>query len=144
VSADLTNAAWSTLGHPEIGRIEAAEAGRRLARLAGEHDFVLFEYWKTDHAGHSQNMREAVEALENFDGFLVGILEGLDANGTLLLMTSDHGNIEDMSTKTHTRNPVPLVLYGAGHAGFARELDRAGAPDLTHITPFILRLLGTD
>jgi hypothetical protein len=144
ISADITNAAWAQLGHPHIGPVESAEAGRRLARLTLEHDFVLFEYWRTDHAGHSQNMREAVDVLENFDGFLVGIMEGLDTRDTLLLITSDHGNIEDISTKSHTRNPVPLILYGARHAEHARALDATGSPDLTHITPFILRLLRAD
>lgn len=141
VSADLTNAAWASLGHAHIHPVESPEAGRRLAELTRAHDFVLFEYWKTDHAGHSQQMHEAVDVLENFDAFLVGIMEGLDTRDTLLVMTSDHGNIEDMSTKSHTRNPVPLLLYGARHAELARELDAAGAPDLTDITPLILRFL---
>ena len=141
VSADITNAAWGSLGHPHIHPVEPAEAGRRLAQLTRDHDFVLFEYWRTDHAGHSQSMHESIEVLEKFDGFLVGIMEGLDTRDTLLLITSDHGNLEDLSTKSHTRNPVPLVLYGSHHADHARELDATGTADLTHITPFILRLL---
>ena len=141
VSADITGAGWAALGHRHVPLLEPAEAGRRVARLTRDHDFVLFEYWKTDHAGHSQSMHEAVEVLEKFDGFLVGIMEGLDTRETLLLITSDHGNLEDLSTKSHTRNPVPLILYGFHHAEHARELDAAGTPDLTHITPFILRLL---
>jgi hypothetical protein len=139
VSADITAEGWGALGHPDVKPVEPAEAGRRLARLTGEHDFVLFEYWKTDHAGHSQKMHEAVDVLEKFDGFLVGIMEVLDTRDSLLLITSDHGNVEDLSTRTHTRNPEPLILYGEGHEAFAREL--AMSPDLTVLTPFILRLL---
>lgn len=140
ISADITNAGWRALGYPDMEVIEPAEAGRRLARLTRSNDFVLFEYWKTDHAGHSLNMNEAVDVLEKLDGLLVGILEGVDPRDTLLILTSDHGNIEDMSTKTHTRNPVPVVLYGAGHSTFAAQLEaaRQSPPNLTHIYPLVL------
>jgi len=143
ISADITNESWSGLGYPEVDVIEPEEAGRRLARLASRFDFVLFEYWKTDHAGHSRHMGEAVRALERLDAMLLGILEGLNASETLLFISSDHGNIEDLSTKTHTRNPVPALFYGRGHAEAARALQMAAArsPSLVHVTPVLLNIL---
>jgi len=147
VSADITNAGWPGLGHSGIEQIQPEEAGRRLVRLGREHDFVLFEYWKTDHAGHSRNIEEAVNALECFDTMLAGIIETIDVRETLLLITSDHGNIEDMSTKMHTRNAVPLILYGHAHAEFARAIQaRRKKPtcDLTDITPTIMQVLAGD
>lgn len=149
ISADITNEGWKDLGYPDIAPIEPAEAGRRLARLSSMFDFVLFEYWKTDHAGHSQRMDEAVDVLERFDSMLVGIIEGLNSKDTLLLITSDHGNIEDMRSKSHTRNPVPCILYGHRHAEFAERLhylqqDRARMKmsDLTRVTPILLEFIG--
>ncbi len=139
ISADITNAGWAKMGYPHIPLIDAAEAGRRLVRLLDENDFVLFEYWRTDKAGHSENMSEAVAALELFDGTLGGILETLDTSDSLLLVTSDHGNIEDMTTKVHTRNPVPAILYGHRHEEFARAL--LVQPDLANVTPAILQFI---
>ena len=140
VSADITNAGWRELGYPDIPVIPPAEAGERLSRLSREHDFVLFEYWKTDYAGHAMEPREAVNVLETFDAMLRGVIDSLDTGETLLLVTSDHGNIEDLTTKTHTRNPVPLILYGAGAESFAGRFE-PGA-DLTSVTPSLLDYMG--
>jgi 2,3-bisphosphoglycerate-independent phosphoglycerate mutase len=143
VSADITSAGWRELGYPDMPTIHPAEAGRRLVELTSEHDFVLFEYWKTDYAGHSENFAEAIEVLERLDGMLAGIIEAMDIRSTLLLMTSDHGNIEDMSTKTHTRNPVPAILYGRHHDVLAARLHAASSngADLTHITPLLMECI---
>jgi hypothetical protein len=137
VSADITSAGWKDLGYPDMPTIDPAEAGRRLVDLSSEHDFVLFEYWKTDHAGHSRNFTVAVEALERLDRMLGGIIEAMDTRSTLLFITSDHGNVEDMSTKTHTRNPVPAMLYGCNHEDVATRLHTKGA-DLTFVTPLLM------
>ncbi len=138
VSADITGAGWKELGYPDIPVIDPADAGRRLASLVAEHEFVLFEYWKTDSAGHSESVPEAVEVLERFDRMLSGIVEAMDARSTLLFVTSDHGNIEDMSTKTHTRNPVPAIAYGRDHQAFAARLQGGSLGDLTLVTPLIV------
>ena len=140
VSADITGAGWHALGHPEIVTVSPREAGSTLVRLTRQHDFVLFEYWKTDHAGHSMNMKEAVAVLDAFDGLLGGILDSLDGSDTLLVITSDHGNIEDLSVKTHTRHPVPLVVYGGSHREFAAQLSDGvdDPPDLTAVTPSMM------
>lgn len=140
ISADITNSAWPKMGYPHIPEIAPSEAGRRLARLSGEFDFVLFEYWKTDKAGHSENMHDAVESLELFDGMLGGILNSLNMDETLLLITSDHGNIEDMSTKVHTRNSVPAILAGHHHKEAAGMLRKH--PDLTGVTPLLTTFIG--
>jgi 2,3-bisphosphoglycerate-independent phosphoglycerate mutase len=135
ISADFIRAQWPELGHPEIKPITPGEAGNHLACIAAKHDFTLFEYWLTDHAGHSQKMAFAVEVLEQFDDFLSGFLESFDSGNTLLMIISDHGNIEDLSTKSHTRNRVPCVLAGRHHHQLAGRIK-----NLTHITPAIIRV----
>ena len=141
VSADITNEGWKNLGHPDIEVLKPAEAGRRLAKISAHHDFVLFEYWKTDYAGPSRDMKEAIRVLERFDAMLGGILDALDSTRTLLLITSDHGNIEDMSVKTHTRHPVPLILYGHKHKETAALLQAKSRPSLPHVIPAIMEIL---
>ncbi len=56
----------------------------------------------------------------------------------LLVVTSDHGNLEDLSTKSHTRNPVPLLAVGPGADAFA------GAASLTDVTPAVVEVVTRD
>ena len=144
VSADITNIGWAELGYPHLGLIEPAEAGRRLAHLAAEYDFVLYEYWKTDEAGHSLNMQLAVDVLEVCDAMLAGVIEHLDLRKALMILVSDHGNIEDMSIKVHTRHPVPALVYGRGHEKTAERLRSSAHPSwgtLMSVTPTVLEIL---
>lgn len=142
ISADITREGWGPLGQ-DVPVISPREAGGHLAALTGEYAFVLFEYWKTDHAGHAQRMGEAVELLERFDSMLAGILAAIDRTRTLIVMTSDHGNLEDLTTRTHTRNPVPLLLTGRGHREVASRVRHYGgrAPNLTHLLPALMEVL---
>lgn len=146
ISADITGEGWNAPGYPEIPLCTPREAGHRLAALSAKFTFTLFEYWKTDHAGHAQSMKEAVQTLERLDGLLEGVLECLDMNETLLVVTSDHGNIEDLSTRSHTRNPVPLILATTRHREVARRVEHYGGrtPDLTHLLPVLLEIMCPD
>jgi len=136
VSADITRARWPELGYPDLPIVTPHEAGKHLWNLASRHDFTLFEYWLTDYAGHGRDMTVAVETLERFDGLLGGVLEEFDFHDSLLIMTSDHGNIEDLSTKSHTRNPVPCILAGKDHRKISSSMK-----SLVHVTPALLSLL---
>jgi 2,3-bisphosphoglycerate-independent phosphoglycerate mutase len=135
ISADFIRGYWPEAGHPEIKPISAGDAGRHLAHIVKKNDFTLFEYWLTDHAGHSQKMSTAIEVLERFDDFLHGFMELFEPDRTLLMVVSDHGNIEDLSTKSHTRNQVPCILAGKYRHKLVRRIK-----NLTHITPAIIRL----
>lgn len=135
VSADITRRRWPEMGYPDLTEIGAEEAGRHLADIARDHEFTLFEYWLPDHAGHSMDMTFAVDVLERFDAFLGGYVASVPEDATTILI-SDHGNVEDLSVKTHTRNPVPCIVSGP-----RKKEVLAGIRDLTHITPSILRIL---
>src|SRR5690606_39840738 len=103
-------------------------AARRLARLAADHTFTLFEYYLTDEAGHAQDAGQAAATLEQLDRFFDALLDALDPASTLLLVTSDHGNLEDLGTRSHTRNRAPLAARGAGAEAFG------GAESLADVT----------
>jgi predicted AlkP superfamily pyrophosphatase or phosphodiesterase len=133
LSADFTGEGWRTmLGFLDAPVMEAAQAGRKLGSLAKEYDFSLFEYWASDYAGHKQQMDEAIRLMESFDGVLGGLVDVWD-NG-LILVTSDHGNMEDLSTRKHTDANVPALIIGekAAREEFTRDLK-----DLTDIAPAI-------
>jgi phosphopentomutase len=82
----------------------------------------------------------ACEVLSLLDRMLAGILQLLDEN-TLVLITSDHGNIEDLTTKGHTTHNVPLILCGAAHQRMADLIEHHGGTDLSSVTPSIVDFL---
>ncbi|MBV6397353.1 MAG: 2,3-bisphosphoglycerate-independent phosphoglycerate mutase [Anaerolineales bacterium] len=140
LSADFTGHGWHDfLGFPDAPLLSPQEAGRKTAGLAAQYDFSLFEYWASDYAGHKQDMDWAVRQLEALDGVLHGLLEAWDDNQGLILLTSDHGNMEDLSTRRHTDARVPLLVIGKTTA---REQFTRGMADLTHVAPGIWRMLG--
>ena len=109
-----------------------------MASLAQKHAFSLFEYWLSDYAGHGQDMQAACKLLVTFDEVLGGLLETWDDRNGLVLITSDHGNLEDLSTRRHTMNPVPALLIGSPE----KRLEFSeGLADITGIAPAILRYL---
>ena len=139
LSADFTGEGWRTfLGFPDSPLLEPHQAGRKLVSLAMGYDFSLFEYWASDYAGHKQQMDWAVIQMESFDGVLGGILETMD-DELLVLITSDHGNMEDMSTRRHTDVMVPALVIGERTA---RETFTIGLKEITDIAPAIWKMAG--
>ena len=133
LSADFTGHGWrSMLEIAEAPLRSAREAGAKLAGLAQAYDFSMFEYWASDYAGHKQNMQWAIEQMEVFDGVLEGLVNAWDLDQDLILVTSDHGNMEDLSTRRHTDAKVPGLIIGTKHKTFAE-----GLRDLTGIAPRI-------
>ncbi len=112
-SAFLTNEVWrDRLGYQDMAVISEEEAGEAVATAARNQHFTAFEYYATDLAGHRGDLPAAVEALESFDRFLAGALRVLPPRVAVVL-ASDHGNIEDLSTRHHTLNPAICVWHGS-------------------------------
>ncbi len=138
LSADFTGEGWRTmLGYQDAPVMDPHQAGQKLGALAKEYDFALFEYWASDYAGHKQQMDEAIRLMESFDEVLGGLVESWDDKG-LILITSDHGNMDDMSTRRHTDADVPALVIGNKTA---RHQFTKDMKDLTDIAPAIRRLL---
>ena len=136
-SADFTNEGWRThLSFADAPLLTPEQAGRNLAVLAQAFDFVLFEHWLTDVQGHGQEMDAAVANLEAFDGFLGGLIAASDLAQTLIVVTSDHGNVEDLGVRQHTMNAVPGLFIGADHVAVAAQVH-----DLTDLAPALRRAL---
>ncbi len=137
LSADFTGEGWTQmLGFPEAPVLTPRAAGQKLASLARNYDFSLFEYWASDYAGHKQDMPWAVRQLNMLDEVFGGLSEAWDDEDGLILVTSDHGNMEDLSTRRHTDARVPGLLIGSSKArtAFGQDLH-----DLTGIAPAIWR-----
>lgn len=108
--------------------ITPEDAAEHLIGMASEHDFTLFEFFETDHAGHSGDPERIFQTLEKLDRFF-GVM--LRFNG-LLIVTSDHGNIEDSTARSHTMNPVPLFVSDPEPFRMLESIDQ--------LTPAILHL----
>ncbi len=133
---DFTNRLLPERGY-SLPTLTPPEAGARLARLAQRHTFTMYEHFLTDRAGHAQEMPRGVAILEDLEDFLDAVLCGMDLSTHLVVLASDHGNLEDLSTKRHTRNPVPVLFWGAG----ARRAS-GGVRTIADIAPATLRHLG--
>lgn len=102
----------------DVQVLDEAQAAQNLIGLSARHAFTAFEYFHTDKAGHTQSHEDAEQCLRSLDYFITKLVEDCLQAGVTLVMTSDHGNIEDLSVKTHTRNPVPFAAYGPDAAIF--------------------------
>ncbi|MGA7192360.1 MAG: hypothetical protein WBW94_01935 [Anaerolineales bacterium] len=139
LSADFIGEGWrGMLGFPDAPVYKPHEAGNKLAKLANQYDFSFFEYWASDYAGHKQDMNWAIEQFKIFDEVLSALLENWDDKNGLILITSDHGNMEDLSTRRHTNAKVPGLLIGSSEA---RAAFASGLTDLQGIYQRILNVL---
>lgn len=124
VSPGFTGQGWhDMLDITDIPLLTLSQAGARIAELARQFDFSFFEHWPSDRRGHRGSLEEAVTHLETLDAVIGGLLDAWDEESGLLIITSDHGNIEDKSRRQHTINPVPTILIGPGHAAYAAQIE---------------------
>lgn len=142
MAADFTGAGWAAQpGFPAAPIYTPEQAGRQLALLAGQYDLSWFDFWLSDLVGHRGEMEDAVALLENLDAVIGGLVQAWDNRGDLVVISSDHGNLEDLSRRGHTRNPVPALVIGRREERLAFAAD---LHDLTSFAPAILRLIFGD
>lgn len=130
--------------------ISSEEAAQRLFNISRGYDFTMFEHFMTDIIGHKMDMKEAVSEIELLDSFLGELLKlvNLDYLGEqrgnnkstchedyIIFITSDHGNIEDITVKTHTFNKVPTVILGR-----VDEIASVKVESLVDVMPAVLNL----
>jgi hypothetical protein len=130
ISHDLTNEFLGGMGL-DVPLRTPEESAKILANLCQRYDFTLFEFILTDMIGHSQEMAQAETIIRRLDTLLDIVLTQIDLQTTTVVLTSDHGNFEDLSVKTHTQNLVPTCVWGAGQKIFIERVkkieDIAGA-----------------
>lgn len=135
VYQDFTNAMLIERGEM-VNLRSAEEAGEVLANIVGANKFTLYEYFITDKIGHAQDREAAIRVLPMLARFIRALLARLDLERSTVILTSDHGNIEDLSVRNHTLNPVPTVVWGKHRESIARRIR-----SLTDITPTIVQTI---
>lgn len=139
LSADFTGVGWvAQPGLPPVPVYTPEEAGIMLAHLSLKYHLSWFDLWPTDYAGHRGTLAQAVTLLESFDAVLGGLVKAWGSRQDLIVLISDHGNLEDLAHRSHTLNPVPAILIGPKEIRryFASDLD-----DLTSFAPAVLRAI---
>jgi hypothetical protein len=87
------------------------DAAQVFWRVAEGMDFTFFEHYLADEAGHARDFDAALRALDTFDAFARAVVAHRPPDARVLIC-SDHGNVEDLSTRSHTLNPVPVLYFG--------------------------------
>jgi 2,3-bisphosphoglycerate-independent phosphoglycerate mutase len=132
---DFTNRALIERGE-DVAPRTPDEAAEVLARIVSENRFTLYEYFITDKVGHAQDMEAANTVLQNLASMIRALLDKIDLRQTSVILTSDHGNIEDLSSRNHTLNLVPTIVWGASKERITNRIR-----SLADITPAIVETL---
>ncbi len=129
---DFTNRLLVKGGH-RVPVWTPEKAAHVLVEQAKAHDVCFYEYFLSDLAGHQGTPEENETILRELDEFLSHVVHRLDLDDSSLIITSDHGNIEDSCVPGHTVNPVPGLFWGPIRA----RIEGRSRLDLTEIAPLI-------
>lgn len=128
---------------PEMSAAEVTDA-LVDAILGGEFDAVICNYANCDMVGHTGKLEAAITAVETIDQCLGRIVDALEQVGGQMLVTADHGNIEQMEDHNtgqvhtaHTVNLVPFVYVGG-----SGRVEEGGT--LADVAPTMLDIMGID
>jgi 2,3-bisphosphoglycerate-independent phosphoglycerate mutase len=125
--------------------MSAPEVSRRLIEAISSEIFSLIvcNFANPDMVGHSGNLRASILAMEALDGCLGKVLCAAKTHGYGVMISADHGNIEQMRSADgkphtqHTTGPVPVVLLGMDAAAVDNGL-------LSDLAPTLLDYMGVD
>ena len=126
---------------PEMSAVEVTDDLVK-AIASGNYDTIICNYANGDMVGHTGNFQASIRAVETIDACLSRVVSAIEEAGGHLLITADHGNVEQMldpethqPLTSHTNGPVPLVYVGAS------DLTFTGEGSLCDIAPTLLYLM---
>jgi hypothetical protein len=142
MSPDFTGEGWSSRpDFPPAPQYSPSDAGKQLAQIAQRFSLAWFDYWLSDYAGHRGTKKQAISLLETLDDVLGGLLKAWEDTQNVIILTSDHGNLEDLSARGHTHNPVPALIIGPAEK---RQTFAEGLSDLTSFYNAVLKIIDPD
>jgi hypothetical protein len=119
----------------DVPLIDPAQAGKNLAGISLEYDFVLYEYFQTDIRGHKRNVQDAVRVVETLDQFLGGYLAiaesvAADKDKMAFILTSDLGILRTYPRQPY-RTKVPALCWSnLGYSGrLWKDIEDCNARD---------------
>jgi 2,3-bisphosphoglycerate-independent phosphoglycerate mutase len=138
--------------HPEMMAVAVTDRLVEAIQSRG-FDFILVNYANADTVAHTANFNAALEAIKVLDAQIARVVKTADNPDTLLFITSDHGNIEEMINEVtgepesqHDASPVPFYLIAQEYRGKkfvnADRLALETLGSLADVAPTILALMG--
>lgn len=115
---------------PEFSPEKAAEI---IFDTSRHYDFILYEFFRTDLYGHGYPIADCILLIRELNRLVKHLISLLNKENDTLLITSDHGNLEDFTNRLHTTNPVPLISWG-----FKGDELRERINSIADVTPVIL------
>ena len=132
---------------PEMSAPEVTDRLCQAIRSA-TYDLIVVNYANPDMVGHTGKLDAAIKAVECIDQCLDRLVAAVDGTGGVMVITADHGNIEQMRDPhgegkhtAHTTNDVPIVVVGKA----AREIfsiNKLNNGRLCDLAPTLLTFLG--
>ncbi len=109
VFADITNNVIKSRGY-DIDIITPETAAGNMLNICNQNDFTFFEYFITDTYGHKKEREKLITEVDKINRFVKELWNNGN-NDFDIIITSDHGNCEDIGTGNHTMNPVPFIYF---------------------------------
>lgn len=138
---------------PEMSAYKVTEA--LIAKLSENYSFYLLNFANPDMVGHTGNLPASIKAIKTVDECIKRIVDEALAQDAVVLITADHGNIEELLDKRsggidkeHSTNPVPLILISKQFKKKAVEWGISGLASiipvgvLSDVAPTMLELMG--
>lgn len=111
---------------------------------SGKYDVIILNYANMDMVGHTGIFEAAVSAVEVVDECVEDTIDALLNSGGCAIITSDHGNVEQMLDPSgnrihtaHTANPVPFIFVHKENKNVNLTKGK-----LADIAPTMLEILG--
>ncbi len=145
---------------PEMKALEITEAMTEAIK-SKKYDFLRLNLANGDMVGHTGNLKAAITAAETVDRCIGKLLETIEEEGCIGIITSDHGNLDEMyeldkegnfkidsrngepkKRTAHTLNPVPFIVYDPESINKYKLAELSDRPGLGNIASTILLLMG--
>jgi len=116
-----------------------------LLNSLGQYDLTVVNYPNGDALGHTGIYLKVIEGIEELDKCLGKLINGIDLNKFVWIITADHGNCENMidpdgsPNKMHSTNLVPFIVVNKNY-----NIDKAHIGCLADIAPTILSIMEID
>jgi hypothetical protein len=116
---------WDALGQAALPQRSPGEAAAVLVALANQHDFTFYKYQVADLVSHSGQVELARAVFQTIESFVEAVLRQIDPGETVVVITSDHGHLEQVAfAHGHPKSRVPTWYFGPDAERHAERMRR--------------------
>ncbi|MFA6422679.1 MAG: 2,3-bisphosphoglycerate-independent phosphoglycerate mutase [Candidatus Buchananbacteria bacterium] len=134
------------LSYDQTPAMSTSQITKKIISSFKKFDFICANIACPDMVGHTGNLKAGIKTAAAVDSFVKKIYTAAIENNAVLIITSDHGNLEYMKNleteeiiTEHTCNPVPFIILGKG---LAKNFTLLPNEALGAVAPTILKLFG--